>query len=124
MTREDNLIPAKKGEVRNPNGKPKGTKHWSTIVRKILNDKKLFEALIEGKQNPKWIASLPNRDASHAIATAMVVKAMQGDKQAAEWLRKTGYGDKLDITSDEKPITVEVLRFVDADERKAKNTTS
>jgi len=33
---DHNLIPAKKGEVRNPNGRPHGAKNRSTVVRQIL----------------------------------------------------------------------------------------
>jgi hypothetical protein len=34
MNNENLLPPAKKGEVRNPNGRPKGAKNWSTIFKK------------------------------------------------------------------------------------------
>lgn len=33
---DENLIPAKKGEVRNPKGKQKGTKNFKTIYKKYL----------------------------------------------------------------------------------------
>lgn len=33
---EKDLIPAKKGEIRNPKGKPKGTKNFKTIYKKYL----------------------------------------------------------------------------------------
>ena len=36
MAREDNLIPAKKGEVRNPKGRPVGSRNRSTIVKQWL----------------------------------------------------------------------------------------
>ena len=118
MANEENLIPAKKGEVRNPKGKPKGTKHWSTIVKQILEDEELFEKIIEGKKNPKWINSLPKKNGANAIVVAMVTKALQGDKNAADWLRKTGFGDKIDITSNDQPIkavTVVDLGNINAD---------
>lgn len=35
MSKED-LIPAKKGEIRNPKGKPKGTKNFKTLYKKYL----------------------------------------------------------------------------------------
>jgi hypothetical protein len=34
MANDENLIPPKPGEVRNPNGRPKGSKNRSTIARK------------------------------------------------------------------------------------------
>lgn len=35
-----NLIPCKKGEIRNPTGKKKGTRNWTTVVREILQTRK------------------------------------------------------------------------------------
>ena len=36
MKKEDNLIPFQKGESGNPNGRPKGSRNRSTIVRQWL----------------------------------------------------------------------------------------
>ncbi len=36
MPNPQNLIPAKKGEVRNPKGKPKGLQHSKTRLRRLL----------------------------------------------------------------------------------------
>ena len=33
-----NLKPARKGEVRNPNGRPPGSKNWASIAREMLED--------------------------------------------------------------------------------------
>lgn len=41
MPNPQNLIPAKKGEIRNPKGKPKGTKSFKTIMRKFLENSKV-----------------------------------------------------------------------------------
>lgn len=90
------------GQSGNPAGKPKGTKSWSTIVQNLLEDDKLAENLIAKK--PSWWDKLPNKNAGNAIVAAMVIKAMGGDTKAATWLRKTGFGDKLDITSNDDNI--------------------
>ena len=37
MANEKNLIPIKKGEVRNPKGRPKGTKNRATVAKELLN---------------------------------------------------------------------------------------
>jgi hypothetical protein len=37
MANEQNLIPAKKGEVRNPNGRPKGIPNAATRYRRLLD---------------------------------------------------------------------------------------
>jgi hypothetical protein len=36
---DENLIPAKKGDVRNPKGKPKGCKNFKTIYKHFLKQK-------------------------------------------------------------------------------------
>ena len=36
MANEENLIPYKKGQSGNPNGRPKGSKNRSTIAKKWL----------------------------------------------------------------------------------------
>lgn len=113
MANEQNLIPAVKGEVRNPNGRPKGAKSWSTVVREVLNDEELFNTILATADKvPAWVQNLNKKNAANAIAVAMAHRALAGDKQAAEWLRKTGYGDKIDITSDGQPLKIAMVQFV------------
>lgn len=108
----DNLIPAKKGDVRNPKGKPKGTVHWSTIVKQVLEDEAIFEAVLaSSSKRPAWVDKLNKKNGLNAIVVAMLARAMSGDNRAADWLRKTGYGDKIDITSGDMPITA-LVKFV------------
>jgi hypothetical protein len=38
MANDENLIPPKRGEVRNPNGRPKGAKNKVTQLRKLIKD--------------------------------------------------------------------------------------
>ena len=51
MANIENLIPAQKGEVRNPNGRGKGNRNRSTILKELLdlNDQelKMHQAQIE-----------------------------------------------------------------------------
>lgn len=81
-----NLIPPQKGEIRNPKGKPPGTKSWSTVIRKLLEDENLEIEVKKGifKKYPAWV-----------IAEVMAQKAARGDTSAATWLAKYGYGDKV-----------------------------
>ena len=37
MANDENLKPATKGEVRNPNGRPKGSKNRATVARQYLD---------------------------------------------------------------------------------------
>ena len=80
----DNLKPAKPGEIRNPNGKPKGTLNRSTIVKRWLearlDDDHLFV---------------------DAITKAVIEKAMGGDVAAFRELMDSSYGkvaDKTELT--------------------------
>ena len=102
MANPENLTPWQPGQSGNPDGKPVGTKNWATIVQDLLNDPKLAESILEEK--PGWWDKLPNKNAHEAIATAMTIRAMGGDVKAATWLRKTAYGDKIDLVSDGQPV--------------------
>lgn len=106
----DNLIPAKKGEIRNPKGRPKGIKNWSVIVQELLGDEALVDKVVSKK--PTYWEYLPTKNGANAIVIAMMIKAMSGDKNAAEWLAKTGYKQEIDITTGGeqfRPITVEII---------------
>ena len=50
MANEENLIPVQLGEVRNPNGRPKGAKNRSTIARKWLEVNQSLKNPITGEQ--------------------------------------------------------------------------
>lgn len=88
-----NLKPFKKGQSGNPKGRPKGVKNLSTVVQQILADEELVDKIVKTK--PSYWKDLPAPNAANAIAVAMTIAAMQGDIRAADWVRKTGFGDKL-----------------------------
>lgn len=93
MANEGNLKPFKPGQSGNPKGRPKGIKNWSTIVQQLLADEKLLDVHLQKK--PSYWEDLPNKNAANAIVMAMIIHAMSGKKDAAEWLRKAGFGDKF-----------------------------
>lgn len=94
--REQNLIHWKKGQSGNPKGRPKGVKNWSTVVQQLLSDEEFYAKLLDGTKNrPKFLSELPTNNPATAIVAVMIAKSIAGDKQAAEWLRKTGFGDKF-----------------------------
>lgn len=101
-----NLKPFKKGDDprRNKNGRPKGSKNWSMVVRDLLEDEEILDKI--SKNKPSYYEHLPIKNAAHAIVIAMMIEALKGEKQAAEWLRKTGWGDKIDVTSGEERISM------------------
>lgn len=89
-------------------GRPKGSRNWSTVVQELLNDEELFANLIENMdRKPAWLEKTGTKSLMQAITTAQAIKAMGGSHFSAEWLRKTGFGDKIDITSNGETIKVE-----------------
>lgn len=106
----DNLIPAKKGEVRNPKGKPKGTIHLSTHIQNMLNDPN-FELKLKNGELLKGAPIL-------AIIKTAVAKSISGDTRAMEWLAKHGYGEKinLEVTDYRKEILDKYMGGEDAGE--------
>jgi hypothetical protein len=69
-----NLNPAKKGEVRNPKGKPPKLPDLDILMAEVLGEEK------DGKT------------AAQAILAALRAKAAKGDIRAAEVLLNRGYG--------------------------------
>lgn len=103
------------GKSGNPAGKPKGIQSWSTVVRELLEDEKLLNQLVNGigkgkkktaasVTKPVWLDALSTKNAGTAIVTAMIIEAIGGNDKAATWLRRTGYGDKLDITNSDRTL--------------------
>ena len=85
----NNLIPPVKGEIRNPGGKPKGTKHISTHIQEMLNDPNFELKLKDG-------SIIKGRPMDAIIKTA-IAKGVSGDMRAFDMLGKYGYGQKLEI---------------------------
>ena len=77
----ENLIPAKKGEVRNPHGRPKKLPDLDILMAKVLGERK------EGMS------------AMETILKALRAKASRGDVRSAELLLDRAYG-KLKNTND------------------------
>ena len=98
MANKDYLKPVKPGEIRNPNGKPKGTKNRSTIARKWLE-------VMQDAKNP-ITGELEKLSQEDLITLAMIHKARKGDVGAYKQLMDSGFGmptPQIDVTT-EKPI--------------------
>ncbi len=76
----------------------KRPRNLDKIVREILDDDTLVDLVIQNQ--PEYWNRLPAKNGNYIIATVMMVKAMGGDIKAAEWIRKTGFGDKVLLESD------------------------
>lgn len=77
---------------------PRKPRNLDKIVREILNDDAIVDQVIANQ--PEYWGRLPAKNGGYIIATVMMVKAMGGDIKAADWIRKTGYGDKVLLESD------------------------
>lgn len=101
-----NLIPPKKGEVRNPKGKPKGTKHLSTWIKEMMEDE-AFELFLT---HPiKGVEKFEGAPVKAIIQTALR-KAANGDKQWADWLGNFGYGQKH-VVEMKNPVIAILQKF-------------
>lgn len=77
---------------------PKRPRNLDKIVRSILDDDTLVDKVISNQ--PEYWGKLPVKNGGYIIATVMMVKAMGGDIKAAEWIRKTGFGDRVLLETD------------------------
>jgi hypothetical protein len=103
MPNEENLIPAKKGEVRNPNGRPKGAKNRSTIARQWLEVNQSLKNPLTGEQELMSQEDL--------MTLALVKKAREGDVAAYKALMDSGYGaplQQIEQTILEQPLFPDV----------------
>ena len=111
----------KPGQSGNPKGRPKGTKNWATIVQEVLGDEDLADKVLA--QKPEYWEALHTKNFGYAIVVAMCIKGLGGDVRAFEALRKAGYGDKVEISSDDdrpiKPVYVYDLTPTNPDNNSA-----
>jgi hypothetical protein len=117
MPNPENIIPPKPGEVRNPNGKPKGTKNRSTIARKWLE-------VMQDTKNP-ITGELEKLSQEDLITLAMIHKARKGDVGAYKQLMDSGFGmptQQIDVTT-EKPIFNGINLDVTNNDRTEENST-
>lgn len=70
----DNLIPAKKGEIRNPKGYPKGVPHSRTRLKRLLQ-------ISENLTNP-ITQEVEGFSVAEQLDLAQIIKARKGDTRA------------------------------------------
>ena len=84
MANEENLKPVQLGEIRNPNGRPKGAKNRSTIARKWLEVNQSLKNPLTGENETMSQEDL--------MTLALIKKARDGDTNAYKALMDSGYG--------------------------------
>lgn len=103
MANEQNLKPAKKGEIRNPNGRPKGALNRSTIARKWLEVNQSLKNPLTGENETMSQEDL--------MTLALIKKAREGDVSAYKALMDSGYGaplQQIEQTILEQPLFPDV----------------
>lgn len=76
-----------------PPAKARRPRNLAKIVRELLEDEELLDQMMPNQ--PEMWSLLPNKNAGAIIGWVMATKAMQGNIDAANWVRKTAYGDKV-----------------------------
>jgi hypothetical protein len=109
MPNKENLIPAKKGEVRNPNGRPAGSLNKSTIVKMVMDAEENFKNPISGKY--EYL--------SQAIISTFAIlrEARSGNVHAYRTLMDAAYGKdpdtyKVDHTTNGEKIESVIVHYV------------
>ena len=80
----DNLKPFEEGKSGNPNGRPKGSRNRSTIVKELLEFASSQKNVLTGEQE--------TLTQEQAITLAMLLKAGKGDVNAYKALMDSCYG--------------------------------
>lgn len=110
MANDKNLKPVKTGEVRNPNGRPKGSKNRSTIARQILS----MKTTLPEKAHAQLLAIFPQMKqkltVEEVITLIQAAKAIgQKDTVAYKALLDSAYGTSVSLEMEKtEDITVNV----------------
>lgn len=94
-----NLIPPEKGEVRNPNGRPLGSKNTKTILERFLN--------LEMDQRNPFTKEMEKMSVLELMNLKQIANALEGDLQAFKEIIDRHEGkivSKTDITTEGKQI--------------------
>lgn len=90
----------------------KGSKHISTIVREFMEDVDWDKVPVKNKEEFK---KKYGKNGWVAITAVAAGQAATGDKAAREWLRKAGFGDKVELTGS-MDVNVALVEFIGDDD--------
>jgi len=107
MANEQNLIPAKKGEIRNPKGRGKGVRGRATIVREWLMVEQKFKNPLTGQEEILSQADI--------MTLAVINKARKGDVIAFRELMDSGFGKNKEIQETMLSVTTPTIVFKNFD---------
>ena len=98
------LIPPVKGEVRNPNGRPKGSRNRQTVFQEWLNLE--TSADVDGK-------TIDNITMQDKLVLAMVKEANAGNVQAFQVLMDGVHGKvpNVQINDNKPPVRIDYTKY-------------
>ncbi|MCK5612037.1 hypothetical protein KAR91_59755 [Candidatus Pacearchaeota archaeon] len=91
----ENLIPPVKGEVRNPKGRPVGSRNRATVLRE------LYDMVVENKDLESVEKTMP---VEVALMQALIAKGLEGDVSAIKEAQDTVYGKLVDKVKQEVTV--------------------
>ena len=115
---------SKNGEI--AQRKP-SVKNLSKIVQEVLADPEWIDKVI--RNQPDWWQGLPVKNAAYIMTTSMITMAMSGNLKAADWVRKTGFGEKVMVEAEDdsffgKPdFTIQVIQPTVKEQLEADNNS-
>ena len=98
--RNQNLQPWTKGTSGNPNGRPKGSRNVSTLIRDIMENAPKW-SMVPVYDTSQLEKIYQSKSAWEAVIYVAFAHALKGDIKAMDWLSKNGYGDRSNIGRDE-----------------------
>ena len=110
MPNEQNLIPAKKGELRNKKGRGKGVRNRATIVKEWLMVEQKFKNPLTGQEEILSQADI--------MTLAVINKARKGDVIAFRELMDSGFGKNKEIQETLLSVTTPTIVFKNFDNDK------
>ena len=105
MPNEQNLIPAKAGEIRNPKGRGKGVRNRATIVKEWLMVEQKFKNPLTGQEEILSQADI--------MTLAVINKARKGDVIAFRELMDSGFGKVTEMIQSEHTINQPIQIVID-----------
>jgi len=97
MANDENLTTPKKGEVRNPNGRPKGSKNKSTIFKEMLASKITGDLTVQEE-----------------LVTKLYEAMQGGDLKAIDLILNGAFGkDKMIVEQtniEQEPVKIEFIK--------------
>lgn len=95
----ENLKPAKKGEIRNPGGKPKGTKNIKTILKKYLSiELEKVNPLTENKEKMTTAELLQLKKIAMALGGNVKCMEMIDERLYGKVEEKVNHSGEMKIT--------------------------